>query len=232
MRYTHKHGQCYQIQEYIVWDYEVTIRTGTLCYYLNVNTEALLRSRQFAMRFLWDRTLNALASYYDPTTGVAGGLADIGVIVSGASLPPIFSDIAQGISMGQLLDNIQDITDRVETRLNEIDRLLALDGTELFCFEDVKWRRRYQTVKTYSSVEIVEVECTDWILEIPEGETLHIPEQTERIYPLPELDQEDTGRFKSLRNAYSTDKRNAGIGFLKDVIKKQEIQKTDTDKKR
>jgi hypothetical protein len=232
MRYAHKDGQCYQIQEYIVWDYEVTIRTGTLCYYLNVNTEALLRSRQFAMRFLWDRTLNALANYHDPTTGVAGGLADIGVIVFGASLPPIFSDIAQGISMGQLLDDIQDITDRVEKRLNEIDRLLDLDGTELFCFENVEWRRMYKTVKTFSSVEIVEVRCTDWILEIPEGETLHIPDHTERIYPLPELDREDTDQLDNLRDAYSTGKKNTGIGFLKGVIKKTEKQQTNTNKKR
>ena len=201
IRYAHRAGRCYQIREYCVYDQRVWIRTGTLCLFLRVDVNALHEAEQFAIRFLLDATLSALANYHDPTTGTAAGLADIGLMVAGSAIPPVFGDLFSAIDMGQLLDSISEIAAKVEERLREIRRLLALDHAKIAEYHNVTYRNNWKSVKSFSSTEIVEVECADWILEAPEGEVIRIPDHDERLYPPLPLSPDVDRMFRSLRES-------------------------------
>ncbi|MCU7845121.1 MAG: hypothetical protein KZQ93_14925 [Candidatus Thiodiazotropha sp. (ex Monitilora ramsayi)] len=212
MRYAHQGGRCYQIREYCVYDQKVTIRTGTLCLYLRVDVGQLRDAQQFALRFLVDATLNALANYHDPTSGVVAGLVDIGLMAAESAIPPILGDIFSAADMAELLDSVQEITDKVRARLQEIQRLIDLDGSLLAEYPNVRNPYRWETVKTFSSVEIIEVECERWILEIPEGEVIRIPDHDERLYPALPLSDEMDRAFRHLRDqGIQTGKDSAGM---------------------
>ena len=99
MSYEHMKGCCYQIRGYCVYDWEVTVRTGTVRYLLRVRSAELLRAELFAMQFLLDATQNAIANYHDPTSGVAGGLIDIGLMAADSVIPPVFGDLASAKDM-------------------------------------------------------------------------------------------------------------------------------------
>ncbi|MCU7830282.1 MAG: hypothetical protein KZQ85_14555 [Candidatus Thiodiazotropha sp. (ex Myrtea sp. 'scaly one' KF741663)] len=199
MRYAHEGGRCYQIREYCVYDQKITIRTGTLCLFLRVDVNGLRQAEQFAIRFLYDATLNALANYHNPTSGVVAGLVDIGLMAAESVILPVLGDIFSAADMAELLGSIQEITDKVEARLREIRRLIGLDGSKLAEYPNVRHPYRWESVKSFSSVEIVEVECADWILEIPEGEVIRIPEHDERLYPTIPLSDDLDRSFRSLR---------------------------------
>lgn len=201
MRYAHKGGRCYQIREYCVYDQRVTVRTGTVELILRIDKPAIVEARIFALRFLADATLQALANYHNPTGGTVAGFVDIGLMAAGSAVPPVFGDLLSGISMGQLLDEINDITDKVDARLRELDRIESLDGSVLATYRDVAWRRRSVTVRTCAPDEIVEVECADWILQKPEGEVFVVPEHNEQVYPPLPLEDEVERELRDIRES-------------------------------
>jgi hypothetical protein len=127
------------------------------------------------------------------------GLVDLGVMAAGSALPPILSDLASGLDMSQLFDNVQTIVDQVEPRLRAIARLRALDGTKIATYTNVVFVWGRERTKTFSSVDVVEVQCADWILKIPEGEAVAMPAHNELIYPLPPLDAELENELRNLR---------------------------------
>jgi hypothetical protein len=209
---------CYQIREYCVYDWYKVGQTGTAVLILWINKAELLEAEIFAARFFLKATAQAIGDYHDPTGSVAGGLVDIGVTVTGSALPPIFSDIAQGISMGQILDDMKAISDELKRRRADISRLRDLDGTEIARYENLTiWYHSTQQ-KTFSSIEIVEVDCEDWIQEIPDGETVRVPSHDEVIYPLPPLNEELERELEELRETYGQDERTSRLCVLKNII--------------
>ena len=74
-----------------------------------------------------------------------------------------------------------------------------MDGSKLAEYPNVTNRYKWERVKSFSSVEIVEVECADWILEIPEGEVIRIPGHDEHVYPPLPLSDDLDRSFGNLR---------------------------------
>lgn len=182
--YSHEDGKCYEIQEYVIYDYEVTTRYGTLQNILHVDLEELHQARKSAILFLTKQLQGSLASYADPSLSTAGGLIDVGIAFAGLPIAQIFGDIGQGISLGQLLDEASELVDKIEPILKAIERLIAADGKVVAEYADVVWSYNWKQIKTYSSVQdIIEVECARWIQEIPEGEVKRVPMWDEWVYP-------------------------------------------------
>jgi len=213
-RYGHRGGRCFRIDEYCVYDWKVTVWIGTVTYRLRIDQASLRRSIRDAELLLLRISRQAIADYADPTSGTAGGLIDIGLSFTNLPIPQIFGDLAGLVDLTQLLSNIQEIADKTEQVLRELERLRRLDGRIVARFDNVRLEKEWNKIKTFSSVEIVEVECARWILELQEGETVRVPGHDERLFPVPPL--EEIGR--ALRSKVSPD---GGALLVGDVATKE-----------
>ena len=135
-RYARKGDRCYRLDEYCVYDWNVTAWVGTVTHRLRIDQEKIRRAER------------------------------------GAEL--------------RLHRNTPDGTeDKAEHVLRELRRLSALDGQIVARFNDVRWEQEMARVKTFSSLEIVEVANADWVSEIPEGQMQRRPEHDQWIEPVP-----------------------------------------------
>lgn len=205
VRYAHEGGKCYRIREFCVQEWKVTTRRGTLVLRLCVDVGKVLIAIRNAKLLLMRQTANALGDYADPSMQTAGGLIDLGIAFKGLPLPQIFGGLGQAISLGQLFDNISEIVDRLEPILRELQRLVDADGSIIARYENVVWRRKWELVKTASLIEdIVEVECADWILAVPEGQTIRVPEHDEDFVAPPPLDEDLERELREIRELDKT----------------------------
>lgn len=191
MRYAHRGGRCYRIEDYCVYDWRVTVWIGTVTYRLRVDQARLRRKMRDAELLLYRITRDALVDYIDPTSGAEGGAIDIGIAFANLPIPQIFGDLAGVVDLTQLLAKVSEIAENTERVMRELERIRRLDGQIVARFDNIRCEKEGQQIKTFSSIEIKEVQCAQWILDIPEGETIRVPGHDQWIYP---VGREDLGR--------------------------------------
>jgi hypothetical protein len=184
-------GWCFRIDDIDVIDQLARYRTGTAVFRLRVKRLEVQRAIREAEALAAKLKLDAFKDFLDPTTGVVGDVADLAAriarIYRGIPVVEIFGDLADAIDLAQLADSLEKIVDGVDALRLALKRLLTLDGMVVKRFSKVRQLVSFEAVTTFSGRALTEVECAAFILALPEGEVLPVPEQDETYYPGPEL---------------------------------------------
>ena len=186
--YVRRGDRCFRIEDYCIYGWNVTTVTGTRVFIFRVNLTAVLAAINQAGMVAVLAARRRLVEYIESQDDfdVAKAVEIITRLFPAIPFGEVFRELAGFADLPSLLGDLDAIADRAMKVQAELRRLLALEGTVFARFGHVRMVTSLVRVQVFSHKDLIEVECADFILELPEGEALRVPEQDDFPHPAPE----------------------------------------------
>lgn len=188
--YVRRGDRCFRIEDYCIYGWNVTTVTGTRVFIFRVNLTAVLAAINQAGMVAVLAARRRLVEYIESQDDfdVAKAVEIITRLFPAIPFGEVFRELAGFADLPSLLGDLDAIADRAMKVQAELRRLLALEGTVFARFGHVRMVTSLVRVQVFSHKDLIEVECADFILELPEGEALRVPEQDDFLIPPPKID--------------------------------------------
>lgn len=171
--YAHENGKCFEITEFVVYDYIIKLRRGTVLCVLHIPPNKLRYAKYKLRNSLNFQVGEALLDAIIPDEGaIVDEIIDVALRTS-------VNAAWQTMSTLELLENIEKITDRFREMITELNALPENGRKIIERIENVEWEPSHRKVRKASPNTIKEIECERWILSLPEGHVRRVPERDE-----------------------------------------------------